>query len=129
MSRGWWLRSVVIGVTGALPLVTPLRAQSTHDGRAGQTEVAIPRFEDQITIDGRLDEAPWSRAARLTGFSQFNPTDGRPALDSTEALVWYGPEAIYFAVRAFAPAGTVRGTLADRDRIQNDDHVQFILDT
>ena len=129
MSRGWWLRSVVIGVTGALPLVTPLRAQSTHDGRAGQTEVAIPRFEDAITIDGRLDEAPWVRAARLTGFSQFNPTDGRPALDSTEALVWYGPEAIYFAVRAFAPAGTVRGTLADRDRIQNDDHVQFILDT
>jgi len=104
-------------------------AAQVYNGRAGQTAVPIPRLTDSITVDGRLDEAAWGKAALLTGFSQFNPTDGRPATDSTEALVWYGPDAIYLAVRAYAPAGTVRATLADRDRIVNDDHVQFILDT
>ena len=89
----------------------------------------IPRFDAPITVDGDLSEPQWAEAAQLTGFSQFNPSDGRAALDTTVALVWYGADAIYFAVRAYAPAGTVRGTLADRDRIMNDDHVQFILDT
>jgi hypothetical protein len=105
------------------------RAPLVYSGRDGQTAVRIPRFETPIAVDGTLDEPQWADAAHLTGFSQFNPSDGRPSLDSTVALVWYGPDAIYFAVRAYAPAGTVRGTLADRDRIQNDDHVQFILDT
>jgi len=108
---------------------TPPPAPLVYNGREGRTTVRIPRFETPVTIDGALDEPQWADAAQLTGFSQFNPSDGRPSLDSTVALVWYGPDAIYFAVRAYAPAGTVRGTLADRDRIQNDDHVQFILDT
>ncbi len=107
----------------------PASGQGVYNGRAGQTEVAIPRTTDTLRVDGTLDEPAWARAAVLTGFSQFNPTDGRPAVDSTEALVIYGPDAIYLAVRAYAPEGTVRATLADRDRIQNDDHVQFILDT
>ena len=106
-----------------------VEASRVHRGRARQTTVAIPRFEGSVTIDGDLDEAPWRGAAVLTDFSQFHPVDGRPSLDSTVAYVWYGPDAIYFAARAYAPAGTVRGTLADRDKIQNDDHVQFILDT
>ncbi|MBU6365365.1 MAG: carbohydrate binding family 9 domain-containing protein, partial [Gemmatimonadetes bacterium] len=104
-------------------------APLVYSGRDNNTAVRLPRFETPVTVDGELDEPQWAGAARLTGFSQFNPSDGRPALDSTVALVWYGPDAIYFAVRAYAPPGTVRGTLADRDRIQNDDHVQFILDT
>ena len=33
------------------------------------------------------------------------------------------------AIVGYAPAGTVHGTLADRDKITNDDHIQFILDT
>ena len=101
----------------------------TFSGRDGKTLVSLPRFEAPVAIDGVLNEPQWQGAARLTGFSQFNPSDGVPALDSTVAYVWYAPDAIYFGARAYAPAGTVRGTLADRDRIQNDDHIQFILDT
>jgi hypothetical protein len=122
--RRW--RLVALVCLGALPVAAQ---QPVFHGRAGETSVAIPRVTDTIRVDGRLDEPAWGRAAILTGFSQFNPTDGRPAVDSTEALVMYGPDAIYLAVRAYAPEGTVRATLADRDRIVNDDHVQFILDT
>lgn len=103
--------------------------QAVYHGRNGDTAVAIPRLADSITVDGNLDESVWQRAAMLTGFSQYRPVDGRPAADSTEILVWYTPEAIYFAIRAFEQHGDIRATLADRDKIETDDYVQILLDT
>src|SRR5436190_12414569 len=101
-----------------------------YDGRARQLDVRLPRIDTTITIDGRLDEPVWQRAALLTGFSQYRPVDSRPAADSTEVLVWYAPDAIYFGVRAFEVHGNVvRATLADRDNIGADDNVQILLDT
>src|SRR5437870_8026361 len=102
----------------------------TYHGLAKQLDVRIPRIESTVKIDGVLDEPAWSRAALLTGFSQYRPVDGRPAEDSTDVLVWYAPDAIYFGIRAFEPHGhVVRATLADRDNIDADDHVAILLDT
>ncbi|HMC56593.1 MAG TPA: DUF5916 domain-containing protein [Gemmatimonadaceae bacterium] len=98
-----------------------------YSGRAQQLAVAPPRVEAQPVVDGHLDEGVWRRAALLTGFSQFAPTDGVAAADSTEVLVWYSPTAIYFGVRAFEKHGPVHATLADRDKIDADDNVQILL--
>jgi hypothetical protein len=95
----------------------------------GQSEARAPRIDTTITVDGRLDEPVWRRAAILTGFSEYTPVDQRAAPDSTEVLVWYSPTALYFGIRAFEPHGIVRATLADRDNISNDDNVEIHLDT
>ena len=100
-----------------------------HSGRAGELEVRPPRIDENVAIDGRLDEAPWQQAALLTGFSRYAPTDGVPADDSTHVLVWYSPSAIHFGIRAFAEPGTVNATLADRDRIYGDDYIGIFLGT
>ncbi len=101
-----------------------------YDGRLKQVNVHIPRVEATVTIDGVLDEPVWKSAARLTGFTQYRPIDSRPAADSTEVLVWYAPDAIYFGIRAYEAHGNVvRATLADRDNIDADDNVQILLDT
>jgi hypothetical protein len=102
---------------------------TVHHGRRGELDVEPPRLEAEVVVDGVLSEAAWASAARLTGFSQFQPSDGIAAVDSTEVLVWYSPTAIHFGVRAFAPAGTVNATLADRDRITADDYVTVLLST
>jgi hypothetical protein len=102
---------------------------STYSGRAGKLSVRIPRVEAEPVIDGKLDEAVWAQAAVLTGFSQFSPIDGVPAADSTQVLVWYSPLGILFGIRAFESHGAVHATLADRDRIASDDHVQILLST
>ena len=102
---------------------------TTYDGRAGKLAVRVPRVEVEAVIDGKLDEEVWGGAALLTGFSQFSPADGVPAADSTEVLVWYSPTAILFGIRAFEAHGSVHATLADRDRIASDDHVQILLST
>jgi uncharacterized protein DUF5916 len=110
-------------------LSNPSDPAGVYNGRAGQTEVRIPREEASPVIDGKMDEPVWATAALLTGFSQFSPTDGVPATDSTEVLVWYSPTAIHFGIRAFEAHGAVHATLADRDRIAADDYVQILLST
>src|SRR5688500_7891636 len=103
---------------------------STYDGRASRTRVEIPRLDSAVTVDGNLNEAVWTRAARLTGFSQYQPVDGRPAEEPTEVLVWYSAEAIHFGIRATESHGSVvRATSANRDDIASEDHVQILLDT
>jgi len=104
-------------------------APRTYDGRSGDLDVQPPRIDQSIEIDGRLDEAVWSEAAVLAGFSRYAPVDGAPADHATEVLVWYSPTAMHFGIRATAPAGSVRATLADRDHIQSDDHVIIFLST
>jgi Domain of unknown function (DUF5916) len=110
----------------SLALTAVALAQGTPPG----TAVAVPRIADaSVTVDGRLDEPVWARAAVLRDFSQYLPNDNRPAEDSTVVLVWYAPDAIYFGVRAYQDSTSVRATLADRDKITGDDYVEILLDT
>lgn len=116
-------------LTVPLLLALTLSDPPIHHGRTGSTAVQPPRSAASITVDGVLSEPVWREAALLTGFSQFSPQDGVASADSTEILVWYSATAIHFGVRAFAPPGTVRATLAERDRIGTDDQIQFLIGT
>jgi hypothetical protein len=110
-------------------LSDPTNPARIYSGRAGQLDVRMPRQDAEPVVDGMLGDTVWTGAAVLTGFSQFSPTDGVPAADSTEVLVWYSSSAIYFGIRAFEAHGAVHATLADRDRISADDNVQILLST
>lgn len=102
----------------------------TYDGRAKRTQVDVPRIDTAVTIDGNLSEGVWSRAAHLTGFSQYQPVDGRPAEEPTEVRVWYSPDAMYFGIHAREIHGNVvRATRANRDNIDSEDQIQILLDT
>ena len=91
-----------------------------YSGRANRTHVDIPRLDTAVTVDGNLNEGVWSRGARLVGFSQYQPVDGRPAEEPTEVLVWYSSDAIHFGIRAREIHGNVvRATHANRDNIDS----------
>src|SRR6266566_4474254 len=100
-----------------------------YSGRARQLEVRIPRVQADIVVDGDLGDSAWAHAALLTGFSQYAPNDGVSAVDSTQVLVWYSSDAIYFGIRAYELHGRPSATLADRDQIFGDDNVQILLGT
>ena len=115
---------------GSGPAASPSRdVPPVYSGRTGALNVRAVRVDTSVMIDGRLDEAVWSRAAVLTSFTSYNPVDGRRAQDSTEVRIWHAADAIYVGVRAWAPPGTVRATLAERDKITNDDWVAITFDT
>ncbi|MGE0455309.1 MAG: DUF5916 domain-containing protein [Vicinamibacteria bacterium] len=121
------LLAAAVATADATPDALP--APASYSGRQGQLQVPLPRLEEEIEIDGALDEAAWTRAARLTEFSQYSPVDGRPADERTEVLVYYSPTAILFGVRAWAAPGSVRASLANRDRLQSEDSVSIFLST
>ena len=119
---------MLLNIVLALSFVTD--STLIYDGRAKRVHVEIPRFDSAVVIDGNLSEGVWNRAARLTGFSQYQPVDGRPADEPTEVLVWYAPDAIYFGIKAREIHGNVvRATHANRDNIDSEDQVQILLDT
>jgi hypothetical protein len=124
------MRRTLLVFTFLAAIPTALTAQqAVYHGRTGDRVVRIPRLDATVTVDGNLDDPVWQSAALLTGFSQYQPVDGRAAEDSSEVLVWYTAHAIYFGIRAFERHGDVRATLADRDKIETDDYVQILLDT
>src|SRR6185369_5623592 len=113
-----------------LAAVSLWQDSTVYDGRAKRVNVDVPRIDTVASIDGNLSEGVWTRAARLVGFSQYQPVDGRPAEEPTEVLVWYSPESIYFGIRAREIHGNVvRATHANRDNIDSEDQIQILLDT
>lgn len=128
--------AVMLQLAASLPALHSQPAGSapaspfTYHARNGATDVRMPAPDtSSVVIDGVLDEPVWRSAQLLTGFSLYQPVDQRAAPDSTEVLVWYSTTAIYFGIRAFEPHGVVRATLADRDRVSNDDNIELHLDT
>jgi hypothetical protein len=104
--------------------------QDPGTARAARPTVEIPRIEAQAAVDGVLDEPAWAQAARLTGFRQYQPVDGRPAEEQTDVLVWYSPTAIHFGIIARdRNPGSIRATVADRDDLDQEDRVTIYLDT
>ncbi len=126
---------MLLALLASLPLSASLAMQDTtprlYPGR-GAPAVDIPRIEATATatVDGLLEELVWAQAARLTGFSQFQPVDSRPAEEETEVRVWYSPDAIWFGIIAKDRVPeSVHATVANRDNLDTDDNVRIYLDT
>ena len=93
-------------------------------------DISPPRLNQKnVNIDGFLDEVEWSKAVSHSGFTSYLPVDGRPAEDDTEVRIWYSPIALYVGIIAHEIHNEVRSTLADRDKLENDDYLILILDT
>lgn len=129
------LFSLLLAAQSPSPAQPPVQPPVAIDG-AGAPNFSIPRIEvngvnvETVVIDGRLDEPAWSRATRLTGFSEYRPVDQQRAAEQTEVLVWYSPDALYFGIIAHdSEPGTIRATSADRDSLDREDSIRIYLDT
>ncbi len=105
----------------ALALIAfPLAARAQTSGASVHPTpppvAAAARRDGAVTIDGRLDEAAWQRATPITGFRQFQPTEGAPASLPMEVRVLYDDEALYIGARMSQPHG-VAAPLARRDQL------------
>ena len=106
--------------------------------------IALPVFADDASprpsyravraakapvIDGVLDDAAWQDAPELTGFTQRDPDEGKPAKQQTRVKVAYDDQAIYFAavMEDDAPATPL---LARRDNdLNNGDYIRISIDS
>jgi hypothetical protein len=83
-----------------------------------------------ITLDGRLDEAGWSRAETIT-LTQQEPHPGGPTPYATEVRVLVDGQHLYFGFinRDPSPDSIAVHTLQRDDWQGADDHVTLVLDT
>ena len=96
----------------------------------GRPTLRPPRTRERPRVDGRLDDAVWRDALRITDFVQQNPVEGAPATEATEVWIAYDSQNFYLAVHAhYADPGLMRANRIDRDQAFEDDNVAIYFDT
>ena len=96
---------------------------------AGRPSVEPLRTSDPPSIDGRLDDAVWRRATRITEFVQQQPLDGEPATEETDLYIAYDTRNLYFGVHVhYSDPVLVRANRSDRDQTFSDDTITLYFD-
>ena len=125
------MRTLLLTATCLLLTASATPAQGEGDDPR-EPSVRAVRIEpaERPVLDGRLDEAAWSRAEVASGFTQLRPEPGEPASQRTEALVLYDDDALYVGFRAHdtEPEQIVR-RLARRDEWTVSDKVLVSVDS
>lgn len=98
---------------------------------AGRVSVTAGRANDAPRIDGRLDDAIWRSATRLTEFVQQSPVEGAPASEETEVFIAYDDDNLYLGLYAhYSDPSMVRANRVDRDQAgRGDDTISIYFDT
>ena len=95
-------------------------------------DIEVVFVDEEIKLDGKLDDAAWSKAKAYTErFFQHEPLDREPSNEKTKLMVIQTKDVIYFGIQAYYedtdnvfPAGMRR----DKD-IMRGDCVELLLDT
>lgn len=96
---------------------------------AGRPTVSAIRTNAPPNVDGRLDDAIWKTAARVTTFVQQRPLEGSPATEQTEVFIAYDSQNIYFGIYAhYSDPRQIRANRVDRDQTARDDTVRVYFD-
>lgn len=123
---------LVLGVLMlTLVLAGPLQLRPAQVLMDGQLVVA-DRVADaeRIAIDGSLDEAVWQQPPLRQPFITMFPTYGKELEEETEVWVAYDDHNLYFAFRCYeSKPDRIKTSVAQRDKIANDDQVGVWLDT
>ena len=81
-------------------------------------------------IDGKDDDAVWRDAPPITGFKQWQPTEGIEARFKTQAKVAYDAANLYVFVRAFDPhPDSIIRLLERRDTFTPSDMIWVFVDS
>jgi hypothetical protein len=118
------LSTAVAASLSAQPTTGP---QRPHDQ---SPTITAARRTGSISIDGRMDEAAWQGATPVTNFIQFDPQEGQPASERTEARVLIDDDAVYVGMRLYdREVRAIQSDLARRDESIEGDLVELTLDS
>lgn len=121
--------SVTGGITIGHPATSASGSERSPGVLVGRPTVLVPIATDVPRIDGRLDDALWGSAVRITEFVQQRPLDGAPASEETEIFVAYDSSNLYFGLYAhYSSPDLVRANRVDRDQTTLDDTIKVYFD-
>ena len=94
--------------------------------------VTAVRIDEEITVDGRLDERAWTLAVPATDFIERQPRTGELARERTEVRFLYDADNLYVGVMMFDsnPDGiVVNGLMRDFPSQGNTDSFTMVIDS
>jgi Domain of unknown function (DUF5916)/Carbohydrate family 9 binding domain-like len=91
-------------------------------------KVSILRIDEKVAIDGKLEEAFWSKTPISTNFIQNSPITGSPASQKTEVRIAYDNSAIYVSAVMYDTRDSMSLTLSQRDNRGNADWFGVVFD-
>ena len=90
----------------------------------------LPSTQQEIRIDGVLDEDAWQDAIQIDIDVETKPGENIPARVKTTAYLVEDGDNLYVAFDAEDPdPSSIRAYLRDRDAAYDDDFVGIVLDT
>ncbi|NVK23405.1 MAG: carbohydrate binding family 9 domain-containing protein [Gammaproteobacteria bacterium] len=112
----------------AIALLTSSQAFAKTDSTSQNFQLA--HFQEEITVDGLLDENVWQNATKMTLGYENNPGEGIKASVKTEMWLFEDGDALHIGIKAYDPdPRQIRASLRDRDALWDDDNVGIIIDT
>ena len=119
------MKLIRVAAAISLALTVSLLAQSAP----GRATYSAARASAPPVLDGDLSDAVWQAAPEITGFTQRDPDEGKPAKNQTRVRVLYDDAAIYFGA-VMEDDGPVRPLLARRDSdMNNGDYIRVSIDS
>ncbi len=109
------------------PAMTPAQAPKEH------REYRVPLLSEGLKLSDFAGMKPRpelkDKLLKITGFIQNSPSDGKPATEETEVWLGYTKSTIYLVFICYDHhADLIRGHLARRENILNDDNVSVLFD-
>jgi hypothetical protein len=86
--------------------------------------------DEKIAVDGRLEEAAWTRAVPITDFKQFEPQNGEPGTERTEIRIIFDKDNLYIGGEFFDsdPSGLLGNQMVRDGGLGADDRFIWVLD-
>lgn len=122
----------VLGVLTSVVLLPVASAGQISDTNQNQPSVRAIRLglEEEISLDGRLDEAVWERAVPATDFKQSDPENGQPATEDTEIRIVFDENNLYIGAEFFDsdPEGLLANQMIRDGSLESDDSFMWTID-
>ena len=116
-------------VTAALVLCCAGRPAWAQQPQASTKTIEVHRVDHGPRIDGRLDDAVWSRAVFVDDMRDQEPVENAVPSRRTEVGFLYDAHALYVGARMFAPSGDVQAVMTRRDDTGSAERIIISLDT
>ena len=112
--------------------IHPSQPEGLTQDTTEHVTVQAHRLEEPLSIDGRLDEEPYSIFTPVSDFIQQEPNEGDLATEKTEVWVFFDNENIYISARCWdsQPERMVINELRrDHNMLAYNENFAIVLDT
>jgi hypothetical protein len=121
----------MVFLTILLAMMASASSAINYETARFERKLQAVKIEEKIVLDGKLNEASWTKAPVATNFIQNEPRPDEPASEQREVRILYDNESIYFGflMKDSRMKGLVINEL-DRDfASESGDTIEVILDT